>query len=179
MSLSPVALCCSVILTVAAALPAGALELEPVLERARTSSDATVILVPPMALYRFALDEAALQRAGCRYRTRDPAAVRALVGLLAVSGLREGVVYKRPDAREAVYIKTPDGELLKFLFADNAGAHVPVDGTVEASTSGSIQSGAVVGGERLAVELRRWTAANGGVGTGASCDRQSGITTAP
>ena len=179
MSLSPVALCCSLLVTVAAALPARALELGPVLERARASSDATVILVPPMAVYRASLDEAALQGAGCRYRTTDPAAVRALVRLLAVSGLREGVVYKRPDAREAVYITTPDGELLKFLFADNAGAHVPVDGTVETSTGGTIQSGAVVGGERLAVDLRRWTAANGGVGTGASCDRQSGITSAP
>lgn len=181
MSRSLVAFCCSTLLTAiaTASLPARALDMAPVMERARGSSDATVILVPPMAIYQAALDEAALQSAGCRYRTTDPVAVRALVQLLDGAGLRDSPVYKRPDAREAVYLTTPEGELLKFLFADNSGAHVPVDGVVESSTGGNAQSGAVVANDRLSTELRRWTAANGGVGTGRSCARQSGITTVP
>ena len=160
---------------------AHAADLAPLLDRIDGATDVTVILVPPMAIFRDALDERALQVAGCRYRVTEPAAIRTLGQLLRAAQIRGSDVYRRPDAREAVYLTTADGAQLKLLLADNAGTRVPVDGVLEADAGGNAQFAAFRAGDRLPTELRRWTAANGGVGIGSSCDRQAGITapTAP
>lgn len=165
----------------ALAVSAHAADLAPLLDRIDGATDVTVILVPPMAIFRDPLDERALQAAGCRYRVTEPAALRTLVGLLRAAGLRGSDVYKRPDAREAVYLTTADGAQLKFLFADNAGARVPVDGVLEADSGGNARFAAFRAGDRLPTELRRWTATHGGIGTGSACERQAGLTepTAP
>ena len=165
----------------ALSMPVHAADLAPLLDRVDGATDVTVILVPPMAIFRDPLDERALQAAGCRYRITEPAALRTLVQLLRGSDLRGSEVYKRPDAREAVYLTTADGGQLRFLFADNAGSRVPVDGVLEAGSGGNAQFAAFRAGDRLPTELRRWTATHGGVGTGSACERQAGVTepTAP
>ncbi len=146
-----------------------------VMARVDTASEATVFLVPPMALFRTSLDEAGMQTASCRYATTDPAAIRALAGLLKDGRLATNVVYARPDMREGVYLTLADGARVKLLLQDNHGGKSPVSGLAETFLAGNPQTVSVTGAQTLAVDLRRWAVAYGGTGTGSACNRQTPV----
>ncbi len=162
-----------------APLTAAAIDLPSLMQRADTASRATVFLVPPMALFRNALDERGMQAASCRYVTADPAALRALVGLVRTAYMVGTPVYQRPDIREGVYLTLDDGSLLKLLIQDNLGGRSPVAGIAEVDVGGDLRSTAVVARQTLASNLRGWAARQGGTGSGSACDRQTPMSVTP
>ena len=162
-----------------ATVDASAIELSALDAQAGSIADVSVVLTPAMAIFQRSLDEPALRTVGCRHRTADPDAIRALTQLLHDAHLTERVVYQRPDAREAIYLTMEDGARWTLVFADNRGGSLPVEGTVEASAGGDIRATAVVADAGLATNLRRWTAAHGGEGAGAGCTRPVEATPVP
>ncbi|MEO8935325.1 MAG: hypothetical protein ABI277_15345 [Burkholderiaceae bacterium] len=154
---------------------AGALDFPALIGQADTASDATVYLVPPMALFRMALDEPRMQSASCRYTTTDPAAIRALVGLLRASDISGNEVYQRPDVREGIYLTLADGTQFKLLLQDNFGGKLPVRGVAETSNGGDLHTVSVTTKSTLATAVREWAATRGGAGTGSACSRQSAV----
>ena len=171
----------SLLVVIAALAPfaAAAVDLPSLMRRADTASQATVFLVPPMALFRDALDEGRMQAASCRYVTADPAAVRALADLLRSADLVDAPVYQRPDIREGVYLTLDDGTQLKLLLQDNLGGRSPVTGVAEVTVGGEIRSTAVVARPTLAANVRGWADRQGGAGSGSACDRLKPMTVAP
>jgi len=149
-----------------------ALDLPPLMERANTVTEASVVLVPPMMLYRVDLNETGMRQEGCNYVTFDPAALRALVTMLRAADVHVSPVYQRPDMREGVYLVLADGSRLSFFVQDNKGGHLPVQGIVEYSMSGDIQSSAITAAPTLSTDLRTWAATHGGTGEGAACNRK-------
>ena len=149
-----------------------AVDLPLMMERSNTATEASVVLVPPMSIYRVDLNETGMRQEGCRYVTFDAAALRSLTSLLRAADVRASPVYQRPDMREGVYLVLADGSHLSFFLQDNNGGHLPVLGVVEVSTSGDIQSTAVTAAPTLAADLRTWVAMHGGTGEGAACNRK-------
>jgi hypothetical protein len=137
------------------------------------ASVATVVLVPPMAVYRSPLDQAGLQTQGCHYTTGDAAAIRRLAAMLRSANVTVNPVYQRPDIREGVYFTLADGSKFSLLIADNSGGKVPVIGIAETTAGGQIQSASVSSGSTLSVDVREWVKQHGGAGTGNGCDLQS------
>lgn len=166
-TLSLVAVCgVSAVMTASAA----SADLASLIDRAASASQATVLLVPPMTLYRTRIDEGRLENAGCRYATSDPVAIRALVGLFRNADVSVDRVYQTLDLREGVYLTMDDGSLLKFFLQDNMGGNLPVKGVAETSASGSVRSMTITGRRTLAVDLRTWAAKFVAAGNG-TCDR--------
>ncbi len=167
---------CRAVLSIAAlcsapaAMPA---DLATMIDRAASASQATVLLVPSMALYRNRIDEGRLESAGCRYATSDPAAIHALVGLFKGADISVDAVYQALDLREGVYLTLSDGSLLKFFLQDNFGGRLPVKGQAETSAAGEVHSMTVTARQTLAADLRTW-AARLGPGVGGACDRMAG-----
>jgi len=149
-----------------------AIDLPLLMERSTTATEASVVLVPPMSLYRTDLNEVGMRQEGCRYVTFDVAALRSLVALLREADVRVSPVYQRPDMREGVYLVLGDGSRLNFFLQDNNGGRLPVQGVVEASASGDLQSTAITAAPTLATDLRTWAATHGGTGDGAACNRK-------
>lgn len=161
------------------ASPSRAFDLQALLARVDTSTEATLYLVPPMAVFRTSLDEAYMQAEACRYTTSDPAAVRAMVALVKGANIGTRVVYQKPDIREGVYLTLGDGVLLKLLMQDNFGGKLPVDGIAETSVGGNLQTASITASQTTAVALRDWAARRGGVGVGSACSRQSAAPAEP
>ena len=153
------------------AVAAFALDLPAAMGRADTATQADVFVVPPMSLYRSDLDEARMQGQSCHFVTSDPAAIRALATLLQRAAIEPSAVYQRPDIREAVYLTLADRSQLKFLFQDNNGGHLRVNGVAETTAGGDVRTVAVTAGETLSRDLRGWADARGGAGSGPACDR--------
>ena len=153
------------------AAPGHAMDLPGLMGRADTAVNATVFLVPPMALFRSSLDEARMQSSACRYYTTDPAAIRALVALLKAAGVNAASVYQKPDMREGVYLTLPDGAQLKLLLQDNPGSRLPVNGVAESINGGDLQSVAMTASASMSSDIRAWAASRGGVGAGTACER--------
>jgi hypothetical protein len=149
-----------------------ALDLAPAMERVRTTTEAVVLLVPPMSIYRNGLTEASLHQEGCRHETSDAKAVSALVALLESAKITINPVFQQPDVREGMYLALADGSRLAFFFADNNGGRLPVQGIVETSTAGLMQSSAITAAATLSTDLRQWSATYGGSGDGAACNRR-------
>lgn len=161
--------------TVVFASAASAMDFPALIGQADAASGATVYLVPPMALFRMALDEPQMQSASCRYTTAAPVAIRALVGLLRASDISGNEVYQRPDLREGIYLTLADGTQLKLLLQDNFGGKLPVRGVAETSTGGDLQTVSVTARSTLATAVRVWAATHGGTGIGSACSRQSAV----
>lgn len=140
---------------------------------------ATVVLVPPMAVYQNALNSTGLQTAGCHYTTADPTAIRVLVAIMKTADVTVNPVYQRPDMREGVYFAMADGTKFSVLFADNAGGRLPVMGVAESTNGGSIQSSSVSARPTLSTDVRNWAKRHGGTGTGNSCDLQTSVAQDP
>ncbi len=149
-----------------------ALDLPLLMERSTTATEASVVLVPPMSIYRTDLTEVGMRQEGCRYVTFDPEALRSLIALVRSADVRVSPVYQRPDMREGVYLVLGDGSRLNFFLQDNNGGRLPVQGVVEASSSGDLQSTAITAAPTLATDLRTWAATHGGAGEGAACNRK-------
>lgn len=149
------------------------IDMPALLRSAETAVAATVLLIPPMSIYRNPVTEAELQQESCRYATVDAPAIRALVGLLKNAGVAAAPVYQKPDIREAVYLTLADGGRLNFFVQDNNGGRLPVLGVVETSTSGQLRSNAITAQSTLSTDLRTWAAKSGGTGDGAACNRRS------
>ena len=156
-----------------------ALDLAPAMERVRTTTEAVVLLVPPMSIYRNGLTEASLHQEGCRHETSDPQAVGALVALLESSKIAINPVFQQPDVREGVYLALADGSRLAYFFADNNGGRLPVLGIIETSNAGQVQSSAITAASTLSTDLRQWSATYGGSGDGAACNRRPPPTDGP
>ncbi len=148
------------------------LDMNALLRSAETATEATVLLIPPMSIYRNPVNEAGLQQDSCRYATVDAPAIGALVSLLKASGIATTPVYQKPDIREAVYLTLADGGRLNFFVQDNNGSRLPVQGVVETSTSGQLRSIAITAQPTLSTDLRAWAARSGGPGDGAACNRK-------
>ena len=138
-----------------------------------------MLLVPPMSIYRDGLTEVSLHHEGCRHETSDAKAVGALVALLESSKIATVPVFQQPDVREGVYLSLADGSRLAFFFADNNGGRLPVQGIVETSNAGILQSSAVTAAPTLSTDLRQWSATYGGAGDGAACNRRPPPTDSP
>jgi hypothetical protein len=134
---------------------------------------ATVVLVPPMAVFKDALNSAGLQNAGCHYTTADPTAIRVLVAILKTADATVNPVYQRPDMREGVYFAMNDGTKFSILFADHSSGRLPVLGVAEAVNGGQIQSTSVLAKASLSTDVRTWARHYGGAGTGTACNLQS------
>ena len=156
----------------AASTASRALDLAPAMEHVKTTTEAVVLLVPPMSIYRNGLTEASLHQEGCRHETSDAKAVGALVALLESAQIAINPVFQQPDVREGVYLALADGSRLAFFFADNNGGRLPVLGIVETSNAGQVQSSAITAAPTLSTDLRQWSATYGGSGDGAACNRR-------
>ncbi len=157
----------------AASAAATSADLSSLIDRAASASEATVLLVPPMTVYRSNVTENRLESVACRYATSDPTAVRALVGLFRNADVSVDRVYQTLDLREGVYLTMADGSLLKFFLQDNFGGTLPVKGLAETSASGTVQSMTITAKRTLAMDLRAW--ATKFAGGGDACDRVSRI----
>ena len=166
-TLVPLAVFCTVPAPSTAATSA---DLAALIDRAASASEATVLLVPPMTLYRSNVTENRLESVACRYATADPAAVRALVALFRNADVSVDRVYQSLDLREGVYLTMGDGSLLKFFLQDNFGGTLPVRGLAETSSSGTVQSMTITAKRTLAADLRAWAAKFAAGGDG-GCDR--------
>jgi hypothetical protein len=156
-----------------------ALDLAAPLQATAGAGVATVVLVPPMAVYRSSLDQAGLQTQGCHYTTGDPAAIRLLAAILKSADVTVNPVYQRPDIREGVYFTLADGSKFSVLIADNSGGKLPVMGIAETTVGGQIQSASVSSRSTLSTDVREWVKEHGGAGTGNGCDLQSAVAEDP
>lgn len=157
-----------------------ALDLPVAMQGIETASVATVVLVPPMAIFRVPLDALALQNQGCHYTTDDPASIRALVAMLRAADVTMNPVYQRPDIREGVYFTLADGSRFSVLVADHSGGRLPVLGVAEASSGGSIQSASVSAKPTLSGDLRDWAKQRSdGTSNGSACQLQSPVAKDP
>ena len=150
-----------------------ALDLSDAMQAIGTASVATVVLVPPMAVFRNSLNQAGLQANGCHYTTADPTAIRSLVALLQTAGVATNAVYQRPDIREGAYFTLANGGRFSLLIADNNGGRLPVMGIAEGTDGGQIQSVSVSAKSTLSRDVRGWARRFGGAGSGTACDLQS------
>jgi hypothetical protein len=150
-----------------------ALDLTVPMQAIDGASVATVVLVPPMAVYRLPLDQAGLQTQGCHYTTGEAAAIRRMAAILKSADVTVNPVYQRPDIREGVYFTLGDGSKFSVLIADNSGGKLPVMGIAETTAGGQIQSASVSSKATLSADVREWAKQHGGEGTGNGCDLQS------
>jgi hypothetical protein len=168
----PLAVSGALALTLTCATGQAAIDLAGALGGMRTATVATVVLVPPMAVFRDALDQRGLQNAGCHYTTADPGAIRELAAILTSADVSANPVYQRADLREGVYFTMADGGKFSALFADNSGGKLPVMGIAETTNGGQIQSVAFTARSTLSTDVRGWAKTHGGEGTGSVCDLQ-------
>jgi hypothetical protein len=150
-----------------------ALELSTSMQALESANVATVVLVPPMAVFQGSLTPTGLQNNGCHYTTVDRAAVRALVALLQAAGLTANPVYQKPDVREGTYFTLDDGSKFSLLIADNGSSRLPVLGIAESTRGGRIESTSVSTRPGLSGDVRDWAKRYGGTGSGSSCDLQT------
>ncbi len=156
-----------------------ALDLPVAMQGLETATVATVVLVPPMAIFRVPLDALALQNQGCHYTTDDPASIRRLATALRAADVTMNPVYQQPDIREGVYFTLGDGSKFSVLVADHAGGRLPVLGVAEASRGGSIQSASVSANASLSEALRDWAKTRDGTSRGLACNLQSPVAQDP
>ncbi len=156
-----------------------ALDLPVAMQGLETATVATVVLVPPMAIYRVPLDALALQEQGCHYTTDDPAAIRRLAAVLRSADVTANPVYQRPDIREGAYFTLGDGSKFSMLVGDHAGGRLPVLGVAETSSGGSIQSASVSANATLSDALRDWARTRDGTSRGLACNLQSPVAQDP
>jgi hypothetical protein len=149
-----------------------AIDLAGSIDGMTTATVATVVLVPPMAVFKDPLDQRALQNSGCHYTTSDAGAIRVLAGILTQAEVTANAVYQRADLREGAYFSLADGRKFSVLFADNRGGKLPVMGIAETTNGGQIQSAAVTARSTLSNDVRGWAKTYGGAGTGTTCDLQ-------
>ena len=155
-----------------------ALDVDASLQRIDTATVATVVLVPPMAVFQSPLNQAGLRDAGCHYTTDDVAAIRSLVALVKAANVNANALYQRPDMREGVYFTLADGSKFSLLYADNSESHVPLLGLAETTVGGQVQSGSVSVRPTLSLQVRDWAKRYGGTGTGSTCNLQFATTPA-
>ncbi len=173
-TLRPALLAFTVVLASSSAVRAAEpLDMTALLRSAETAVEATVLLIPPMSIYRNPVTEAELQQEACRYATVDPPAIGKLISLLKDAGVATSPVYQKPDIREGVYLTLNDGGRLNFFVQDNNGSRLPVQGVVETSSSGQLRSIAITAQPTLSTDLRTWAAHSGGTGDGAACNRKT------
>jgi hypothetical protein len=153
------------------ATAARAIDVARLIGQADDAAVVTVYLVPPMMLYRAALDEARMQEQSCRYATSEPAGIRAVVKLLKAANVETSAVYQSLDLREGVYLTMADGSQSTFVFQDNHGGRTPVLGVAGSSGGGIFQTTAVIANQNLSEDLREWAVQFGGVGSGPACAR--------
>jgi hypothetical protein len=164
----------ALVLGLGAGASEAAIDLASAIAGMSEASVATVVLVPPMAVYQVALDQTGLQNAGCHYTSNDPGAIRVLAGIVTSAEVAVNPVYQRADLREGVYFTMANGGRFSVLFTDKATSRLPAMGVAETSSGGQVQSAAVSARPSLASEVRRWAKAHGGAGTGtgSACDLQ-------
>jgi hypothetical protein len=156
-----------------------AIDLAGSLDGMGTASVATVVLVPPMAVFKDPLDQRGLQNSGCHYTTSDAGAIRVLAAILTQAQVTANPVYQRADLREGAYFSLADGRKFSVLFADNRGGKLPVMGIAETTNGGQIQSAAVSARSTLSMDVRGWAKTYGGAGTGSTCDLQTPVAQDP
>jgi hypothetical protein len=169
----------ALILGLGAGASEAAIDLAGAMAGMNEATVATVVLVPPMAIYQTALDQNGLQNAGCHYTTSDAGAIRVLAAIIAGADVSTSPVYQRADLREGVYFALSNGSRFSVLFADNAGGKLPVNGVAETTNGGQIQSVAIVARPTLSTDVRRWAKSHGGGGTGSTCDLQTSVAEDP
>jgi hypothetical protein len=150
-----------------------AIELSTSMQALESANVATVVLVPPMAVFQGPLTATGLQNNGCHYTAVDRAAVRALVALLQAAEVTGNPVYQKPDVREGMYFTLDDGSKFSLLIADNGSGRLPVLGIAESTTGGRIESTSISARPALSRDVREWAKRHGGIGSGSGCDLQS------
>lgn len=164
---------------IASASLAAPIDVPASLNSIATASAATVVLVPPMSVYRNALDQNGLQSQGCHYTTSDPAAIRQLVALVQAAEVTVNAVYQRPDLRGGVYFRLPDGSNVNVFVADNSGGRLPVLGVAESTNGGQIQSASVSVRGSFTLAMREWAKQRVGTSSGSACERQTAVAEDP
>ena len=168
-------------LLVAATGPSTAapIDLPGALANVGTATAATVVLVPPMAVFANGLDQAGLLRQGCHYAATDRAAVRTLVALVQSVSIAVNPVYQRADLREGVYFTMADGSSFHVLIGDNAGGKLPVLGLAETTFGGQSQTASLSAGPTLSAALRDWAKGRTRASTGSACGLQTPVAVDP
>jgi hypothetical protein len=156
-----------------------ALDLPESLKGLGSTNVATVVLVPPMAVFQNPLSPTGLQSNGCHYTTVDRAAIRALVAMLQSAEVTANPVYQKADVREGTYFTLDDGRKVSLLIADNGTGRLPVMGLAEVTNGGQIQSVSFSAKSTLSREVREWAKRYGGAGSGTGCDLQTGTAEDP
>ena len=155
-----------------------ALDLDGALRQIDAATVATVVLVPPLAIFQSPLNQAGLRDAGCHYTTDSVPAIRSLAALVRGGHPTTNPVYQRPDMREGVYFTLADGTKFSVLFGDNSESRLPLLGIAETTAGGQIQSASVSVRAALALDVRNWAKQYGGPGSGSSCNLQFSTTPA-
>lgn len=173
------ALASALLITAVGRAAAAPIDLPAALANMGTATAATVVLVPPMAVFRAGLDQAGLLRQGCHYAAADRAAVRSLAALMQSVPITVNPVYQRPDLREGVYFTMADGSSFHVLIGDNAGGKLPVLGFAETTFGGQSQSASMSAGPTLSTALRDWAKGRSGTSTGSACGLQVAVAVDP